>query len=422
MTLVFVMACLCSALSSGAEPAARLVSRVVATNQPGVYGSVYAEAKGLRLLGRAAVSEDNGQTWSARELKPDFTRGLPKGYRREPITSVFDPATGRIITVLNAMNTAGLNPLAHEPPIAQQTYYLRYRVSDDGGRTWRFDEPIIQSGSFDAKHPINGVWVGTNAIYLGDTGCIPLVIESGEILLPTQMTPLGPDGSLWNPSGGHTFTDVLVLRGTWTTHGHVAWRISERVRGDPQRTTRGLIEPTLAEFSSGRILMVMRGSNGGKADPRQHLPSYKWFAISTDDGRTWSKPQPWTYEDGTPFFSPSSMCLLFKHSSGRVFWVGNISSENCKGDLPRWPLMMGVVNPKTLRLVRESLLVVDTEQPTDRTQGRLDISHVTAFEDRQTHEIVLSYPRAHNAYKSYEWITARLDVGKGLAVQRLNRR
>ena len=63
------------------------------------------------------------------------------------------------------------------------------------------------------------------------------------------------------------------------------------------------------------------------------------------------------------------------------------------GNLPRWPLVVGEVDAKSLQLIRQSQLVVDTEQPSDKTQGRLDISHVTLFEDRQTHETALTYPR-----------------------------
>ena len=59
--------------------------------------------------------------------------------------------------------------------------------------------------------------------------------------------------------------------------------------------------------------------------------------------------------------------------------------------------------------MRDSVLTVDTRQPADETQGRLDISHVTLFEDRKTGEIVLSYPRAHHSYQSREWITVRLS-------------
>jgi hypothetical protein len=36
-------------------------------------------------------------------------------------------------------------------------------------------------------------------------------------------------------------------------------------------------------------------------------------------GYTWSEPEPWTYPDGEPFFSPASMSELFTHSNGRIY-------------------------------------------------------------------------------------------------------
>jgi hypothetical protein len=389
----------------------RIVSREVSSNQPAFHAVLYAEPKGLRLLGTAQVSDDNGRTWNPVKFQPDLKDQLPYGYRREPVTSVCDRRTGRLVTILNALDTPGLDPKVNEPAIAQSTYYLRYRVSKDGGRTWLLDEPIVQAGAYDPKHPIAGVWVGKNAIYLGDVGCIPIVARNGKVLVPAQMTPLAPDGTLWNPSGGHTFTEVVVLIGIWTKGGRLEWNASQFVCGDPARTTRGLIEPTLAEFPDGRILMVMRGSNGGKADPKQRLPSHKWFSVSSDGGQTWSQAEPWTYGDGVSFFSPSSMSTLFAHSSGRWFWAGNMSLTNCAGNLPRWPLVMAEVDPKSLRLVRQSQFAIDTEEASDQTRGRLDLSHFTLFEDRQTHEIVLTYPRAHQAYRSRDWATVRLAVG-----------
>ena len=401
-------------------PCLRLLSREVSTHPPGFYGALYAEPTGLRLLSTSQVSPNNGLTWRAVVFQRDLHGKLPYGFRRAPVASVCDRRTGRLVTILNALDTPGLDPNLIEPAVAQNTYYLRYRVSKDGGRTWLFDEPIVQAGAYDPKHPIEGVWVGTNGIYLGDAGCIPIVAHNGKVLVPAQLTPLAPDGSHWNPGGGHTFTEVVVLIGTWTTAGRLKWEASQRVCGDPACTTRGLIEPTLAEFPDGRILMVMRGSNGGKADPQQQLPSYKWFSVSSDGGSTWARAEPWTYADGRRFFSPSSMSTLFKHSSGRWFWVGNLSPTNCNGNLPRWPLVAGEVDPKSLRLVRQSRLVLDTEQPSDMTQGRLDISHLTLFEDRQTRHIVLTYPRAHHAYKSREWVTAHLELnpGAGAVVER----
>jgi hypothetical protein len=343
-------------------------------------------------------------------MQPDFASGLPLGYRRVPVTSTLEPSTERLITIINALDTPGLDPSINEPPVVQQTYYLRYRVSADSGKSWRFDEPIMQAGNFNAQHPFEGVWVGKNAMYLGDLGCIPIVTRAGRVLVPAQTTPLGPDGELWNPGGGHTYTDVLVLIGTWTNGQRLTWRASQRVVGDPRRTTRGLIEPTIAEFPDSRILMVMRGSNGGKTDPRYELPSYKWFAISQDGGETWSAPEPWTFEDGRAFFSPSSMSALFRHSSGRCFWAGNLSADNCQGNLPRWPLVVGEVDLRSLKLVHSSVLTVDTQGPEDKDRGRLDLSHLTLLEDRENHQIIVAYPRSYNAYQSNEWATVRLAL------------
>ncbi|MBM4080206.1 MAG: exo-alpha-sialidase [Planctomycetes bacterium] len=390
----------------------RIVSRSVGKDTPPLHGAIYAELTDDRLLGAglSRVSQDNGRTWTPFTPTPNFRAGLPYGYRREPVTSALDPATGRLITIVNALDTPGLDPKIVEPPIAQETYYLRYRVSADGGRTWLFDEPMVQAGDFTAQHPFEGIWVGKNSIYLGDQGCIPIITRTGRVLVPAQTTPLGPDGKLWNPAGGWTYTDALALIGEWTDGSRLKWRASQRVQGDPTRSSRGMIEPTLAQFPDGRILMVMRGSNGGKADPKCEWPSYRWFSVSTDDGETWTKPAPCTYDDGQPFFSPSSMSTLLRHSSGRVFWVGNVSPTNCQGNSPRWPVVMGEFDPKSLTLLRDSVLTVDTEQPEDKSQGRLDLCHFAVLEDRETREIILTYPRAHNAYKSYEWATVRLAV------------
>lgn len=394
------------------SPALRIVSRTISSNAASFHNAIYVRPEGGWLRAGANFSEDHGRTWRVRPVTPDFAAGLPHGYRREPVTSLLDSAHSRFLTIVNALDTPGLDPNLIEPPVALETYYLRYRVSTDGGMTWRFDEPIVQAGAFTKLHPFDGVWVGTNSIFLGDAGCLPIVTRRGQILVPAQATLAGPDGKLANPGGGFTYTDVLVLIGQWTAADRISWTGASRVAGDPKRTTRGLIEPTLAEFKDGRILMVMRGSNGGTADPDNQLPGYRWFAVSRDGGLNWSAPEPWTYDDGQPFYSPSAMSTLFRHSSGRCFWIGNLTTENPKGNLPRFPVVLGEVHPRSLKLIRDSVLLVDTEQETDRSQGRLDLSHFTLFEDRETKEIVLVYPRSHHAYKSQEWATVRLAVRK----------
>ena len=37
---------------------------------------------------------------------------------------------------------------------------------------------------------------------LGDVASVPIALKDGTILLPAIVTPLGPDGKLYNPTGG----------------------------------------------------------------------------------------------------------------------------------------------------------------------------------------------------------------------------
>jgi hypothetical protein len=78
------------------------------------------------------------------------------------------------------------------------------------------------------------------------------------------------------------------------------------------------------------------------------------------------------------------------------------------GNFPRWPLTIGEVDPKSLGLVEESVVEIDTRRPDD--PSRIDLSHFRAQEDRQTGEIILTVPRSLDGYKSTTWTTYRLGV------------
>ena len=371
-----------------------------------LHGALYTHGTLPHLVAGNRTSSDNGQTWQSFTPTPDFRAGLPAGYRRSPVTSVFDATTGRLLTIVNALDTPGLDPAAIEPRISLKTYYLRYRVSTDGGKTWLFDERMIQQGDFSKEKPFPGVHIGRNCIFLGDRGSFPVITSQGTILVPVQATIAGENGQLHNPAGANTYTDVFVAIGTWQDDGRIRWTSSERVALAPERSTRGTIEPTLIETADGRLLMVMRGSNERKPG----LPAFRWFSVSTDGGKTWTDPEPWTWQDGTPFHSPSSMSTLRVHSSGRIVWVGNMCVENANGNSPRFPLVAAEVDPETLRLVASSLIVLDTRRPEDAQNGRLDLSHFHVREDRETGDWVVTYPRSYHSYTKREWAAARISL------------
>lgn len=370
----------------------------------------YVDSEKPEMIADGGYSADNGRTWQPYEPQLNFTTDSASGYRRLGVTPYLDPASDRLIQLFIAMDIV-VDPAVDEPMEGEHSYYLRYRVSTDGGRTWLFDEPIIQAGdTFDAKHPIDGVWIGKNAMYLGDAGSRPITLNDGTILVPTQVGVLGDNGELALPGGGFTYTDVVVLRGTWQADNRLQWDVSQRVQADPKRSTRGMLEPTLAKMPDGRILMVMRGSNGGTLDPDFKIPGYRWYSISDDGGATWTEPKPWRYSDGSMFFSPSSMSQLLQHSSGRYFWIGNICPSNSKGNNPRDPLVIGEVDPASMMLIRRSVTVIDRTQPED-TEGVELSTHATVIEDRETGELIIPMLRHTLQYKRSDPYFYRINVG-----------
>jgi hypothetical protein len=304
-------------------------------------------------------------------------------FRSGSTCNLVDPKTGALID----FRIVGLFP--DDKPLARlRGWSIQTAFSDDGGRTWRDERPVIHRGAeFSESHPLPGVWAGKNCAYLGDRTCVPMVLPDGVILLPIQIVPLAADGALHNPGGGYTFTHAAVLRGRWVADRRLEWEMSTVLEADPALTTRGLIEPTIARLDDGRLLLVMRGSN----DKKPALFGGRWASFSPDEGRTWSKAALWTYDDGRAFYSPSACSQLLAHSSGRLFWLGNISPTNPTGNGPRYPLVVGEVDRRTGALRKASVQVVDDREPGE-SEG-LALSNFFAREDRETSEIVLHMSR-----------------------------
>jgi len=146
-------------------------------------------------------------------------------------------------------------------------------------------------------------------------------------------------------------------------------------------------EPTLALLDNGAILCILRGSN----DRRPSLPGRKWISISADHGRTFSKPAPWTWSGGENFFSPSACSQLVAHSSGRLFWLGNITRDNPRGNRPRYPFVIAEVDRHYGLPLRKTVRTVDDLHPGE--DPMLSLSNFYAREDRQTGAIHLHMTR-----------------------------
>ena len=327
-------------------------------------------------------SSDNGRTWTA-PLDRRVWEKRPEGtLRRQPRGGFVDPRTGRYLEFWNE----GVLP-SDDPLEGMRQWNVYYTVSEDGGHTDGGLRQLIQNGKeFDARHPFPGVYTGRNCVMIGDNSCRPISVADGSILLPVITTPLGPDGRYHNPGGGYTYTDAAVLHGRWNGK-QLDWRMSDVVKGDPQKSTRGMDEPTIERLADGRLIMVLRGSN----DKKPHLPGYRWVSFSSDGGWKWTSPEPWTYADGAHFYSPSACSQLLQHSSGRLYWLGNITGANPRGNRPRYPFCVGEVDRNSGLLLRPTVRVVDDRRPDE--DELLTLSNFAAREDRESREIVVHMTR-----------------------------
>ena len=148
----------------------------------------YAKPTGdtmITSLGSNAIysSVDNGTTWSWTSVTPDYDYYAvhTQGYRRDRLPMYVDPVNGYVIQLVNSMDVASSGS---EPANGDLDYYLRYRVSIDGGASYLFDSPVVQSGMTQAN-PFSGINIGDNAFYIGDgsTGDV-FRTSSGKIIIP----------------------------------------------------------------------------------------------------------------------------------------------------------------------------------------------------------------------------------------------
>ena len=251
--------------------------------------------------------------------------------------------------------------------------------------------PLVQEGAqFSPMHPNRYVSAEKQLLLCRHPALVKL--SNGDILLPFYLAPLDKDGKYHNPVGAFTFSWVACLIGRWNEAGNdVTWDVSEDVRLSGEQSSRGSNECAVMELKKpGHVLLIVRASN--EPDPRGNLPAWKWKALSTDYGRTWTAPTPLAYDDGEEFWSPSSCSSMIRSSrTGKVYWIGNISRTFPRGNAPRYPLVMAEVDEDGLTLRKDTVTIVDDQPPGDPAD--LQLSNLSLLEDQATGHIIVHIDR-----------------------------
>lgn len=189
---------------------------------------------------------------------------------------------------------------------------LRYRWSDDAGKTW--------SPAQDFPHG-HSARVATNGLLLSDGSlCVGATLEN---------TPGRPDFHF-----GICATIVSHDDGeTWDISTDLAGQDKGLIRA-PDGTY--LREPSLVELAHGTVAVFMRSSPPGAewSGGSPENPIYMWQARARDGGISWTDPQP------TTVVNNESTVDVVKLASGELLLAHN---DTPYGDWQkRWPLDLAI--------------------------------------------------------------------------------
>jgi hypothetical protein len=332
---------------------------------------------------RIRYSQDNGRTWGEWRENPE-QHPIQGEFVMEELEFArgYDPQSGRMVRMLFQRILRG-EPAKALWDTQAHWDHMFWQVSPDDGLTWGLKHQLRyeEGPEFNPEHWDDEEYLATNRMY-GGYNVIALtgggIAYSGTI--PTQRRD--EQGEVEKVAG------VVCLVGRWEeARGAYQWRVAPPVAVSKRVSSRGLLEPCLAELVNGDLMLEMRGSS------TEFTPGRKWISLSRDGGRTWSAVTDLRYDDGERFYAPSTFARMLRSTkTGKLYWIGNISAAPPQGNSPRYPLYIAEVDEEMPALRRRTLTVIDDRDPNHDTP-LLQLSNFSAFENRETQEIELYLTR-----------------------------
>ena len=332
------------------------------------------------------LSDDNGRTWS--DWQPDVERQIVRGqemwwqWEAGGLTpGCRDPESGLLVKAYMLRCFQGGDP--RQVGLTKTTNYVFVATSADDGLTWSPRQQLKYEPGPDYGEDTRETppFLERNRCHYCNNIIAP---RSGGVILPVS----SPASVIDEQGNAHASTYVRCFMGKWDkARQQYDWGVSAPIT--ISRSQSGYLEePRLAELADGRLLLDMRGTNGGRAfkkpGPWMSAPGRHWYALSSDGRRTWSDVSDWRYDTGETFYSPATMAKLLRHSrTGKLYWFGNISRGPTNGNVPRYPFYIAQVDESKPAIRKDTLTIIDDCGPS-RDSPEVQFSNFFVFENRET--------------------------------------
>ena len=316
---------------------------------------------------RQRFSNDNGRTWTPFAKRPPITRiidgtSIQTGRLERPF---YDPAASVVIRFHDqAVISADRRKVFH---------HVFYDLSHDFGRT--YGPPSLvryeKGPTYDPDDILNPDYLSHNYAYPGNN---TVRLSNGtllSVLTETMVPHEEPDGTTKRrPLGSR------CLIGTWMSDKKdYQWKLGKPAWIPLSVSPRALQEAQVAELRDGRVMITWR------TDAKR-----RFFGLSSDGGMTISQPAELKYNDGTRFYSPSSISYMLRHSqTGKLYFLGNVSPVPPEGNMPRYPLVIAEIDESIPAVRKNTVTLIDTRQKDE--SARIQLSNFSLLENRETHEV-----------------------------------
>ena len=253
-------------------------------------------------------SADLGKTWSQPVVIDVQENG--NGHLATYGWPFLVPRTGRIY-IFYAKNR-GQNSVR-----ADITGVCRYKYSDDGGVTWR-DGGVVDMGRGQFSHPspkAHPNWIGIYSPITTRRGCV--IAGFARYKAGGHLNKPIPYARWQTEVCFQRFDNILTERDPSKIKVTI---LPEGGRGLRVKRPNGMYwcnEPALIELSDGRLFVALRTRSG-----------CAYYAVSKDQGRTWSTPEPMCYRNtGRRILNPNAPMILHRTKGGTIVLLHYINEK-----------------------------------------------------------------------------------------------